>query len=104
MQINHFLPNAECIGKHFTVAPAAYDEKENDGYYDVYGSKGQILYMLGESVEVTGMDEKRQMVSMRNEQNDEEWENFEISFEQFQRDFGSWPPSELERDKGEDKA
>ena len=54
--------------------------------------------MIGESVKVTGIDKDRKMVAMCNEQNTEGWENFEITFEQFQRDFGMWPPVDPETD------
>ena len=88
MRTNSKIPNVDCIGRSFVVCPENYNEEENDGYYDIYDSDGHILYMLGEIVEVTGVDEKRQVFAMCNQANDEEYENFEISFEQFRRDFG----------------
>lgn len=94
--LNPFLEDDACVGKRFTVSPMNAEGLKKDGCYDVYGSHGQILYMIGESVKVTGIDKDRKMVVMCNKQNTEGWENFEIPFAQFQRDFGAWPPVDLE--------
>lgn len=98
MRLNPFLEDDACVGKYFTVSPMHAEKSKSDDSYDVYGSHGQILYMIGESVKVTDIDQDRRMVAMHNEQNTEGWENFQITFEQFQRDFGMWPPVELEAD------
>lgn len=98
MTLNPFLEDDACVGKSFTVAPIYAEESKKEGFYDVFGSHGQILYMIGESVKVTGIDKDRKMVAMCNDQNTEGWENFEIPFAQFQRDFGTWPPVDMEAD------
>ena len=64
-------------------------------YGTVYGDAGQILYMHGESVMVTGIDEQQKLVSMLNRQNTERYEGFMIPFSQFTRDFGMWPPADI---------
>ena len=66
-----------------------------DSIRDVYGNAGQILYMHGESVMVTGINEQQKLISMRNEQNTEGYEAFEIPFFQFIKDFGMWPPEDI---------
>lgn len=98
MTLNPFLEDDACVGKRFTVSPIYAEGSKEDGCYEVYGSHGQILYMIGETVKVTGIDKDRKMVAMCNEQNTEGWENFEITFEQFQRDFGMWPSVDPESD------
>lgn len=66
-----------------------------DGIQDVYGNAGQILYMHGESVTVTGIDEQQKLVSMCNGQNTDGYEEFTIPFSQFARDFGEWPLADI---------
>ena len=96
MRLHNKLSNEECAGKTFTVFPADYDEKQNDGYYDVYAQNGLLLYMLGEAVMLIAYDEERQTVTMRNEMNNEGEEEFTIDYEQYLNDFGMYQtPDEL---------
>lgn len=46
--------------------------------------------MQGETLELRGYDEKKQTVTLWNENNDRGTEEFTISYSQFKRDFGLW--------------
>ncbi len=94
MKLNHFLENQECAGRRFTAWLHWMEGRDtpDEDINGVYGSNGRILYMPGESVLVTRIDEQNSLVAMSNEQNTEGYEDFVIPFAQFQRDFGMWPP------------
>lgn len=92
--LNSFIDNAGCIGRNFTAWLEDPENPREDDIRDVYGDAGQILYMHGESVTVTGIDEQQNLVSMLNRQNTEGYEEFAISFSLFTRDFGMWPPAD----------
>lgn len=92
-RLNAFVDDAGCIGRNFTAWLEDPEPPGEDGIRDVYGDAGQILYMHGESVMVTGIDEQQKLVSMLNRQNTERYEGFMIPFSQFTRDFGMWPPA-----------
>jgi len=97
MKLNHFLENEECAGRYFTAC-LNWMEGQNmpdEDIIGVYGSNGQILYMSGESVLVTRVDERNSQVAMSNSQNTEGYVDFMIPFAQFQRDFGMWPPLQI---------
>ena len=87
------------IGESFTAHPNANSpwvvtEKSNDGeenyYRDVYGidlntNNTVVIYMYGESCIVKDINKNDKTVTLLNSDNDY---LFEISFEQFQADFG----------------
>ena len=94
-KLSPFIDNTACIGRHFTAWLVDLEKPGEDSIRDVYGNAGQILYMHGESVMVTGINEQQKLISMRNEQNTEGYEAFEIPFFQFTKDFGMWPPEDI---------
>ena len=81
MLLNLNLSNRLCIRKHFTAVPDCFD---------VYDKAGNLQYMQGETLELRGYDEKKQTVTLWNENNDRGTEEFTISYSQFKRDFGLW--------------
>lgn len=88
------------IGKSFVAHPSEHNpwvvtEKSNNGeenyYRDVYGTdlntnNTVVVYMYGESCVVKGINKNDKTVTLFNSDNDY---LFEISFEQFQADFGA---------------
>ena len=81
------LTNRECIGLEITFSPNDYRERmDEDGYLDVADNNGRIIYMIGEVVAIIGYDENNNMVRMRNENVDR---NFEIDYDQYIKDFGN---------------
>lgn len=91
-RLNQFIDNEGCVGRSFTAWLEEPDTAEEGSADAVFGRFGQILYMHGEPVMVTGIDERKKLVAMRNGQNTEGYEDFAIPFSQFTRDFGAWPP------------
>lgn len=82
--LNSFIDNAGCIGRNFTAWLEDPENPRKDDIWDVYGDTGQILYMHGESITVTRIDEQQNLFSMLNRQNTEGYEEFAISFSSLQ--------------------
>lgn len=96
MLLNLNLSNRSCIRKHFTALPDLCSD-----YCDVYDVTGKIQYMQGETLELMGYDEKKQTVTLWNENNDRGKEEITIPYSQFKRDFGLWQlPHEILKNNG----
>ena len=88
MRLNLNLSNKACIGKHFAVCSDIFDS--------YIGSDGKVQYMPGESLEIRGYDDENHTVRLWNDCTETGSEEFEISFQQYKRDFGIWQiPYEL---------
>jgi hypothetical protein len=90
MKLHPNKTNTEVIGQYMTVSPTDEAMKkfgDENGFYDIKDERNNIMYMLGEEVEVRKINEEAQTVDMRNGSNIMDTEDFTITYAQYKRDF-----------------